>query len=241
MSKILLLVEGEDTEKRLLKHFYKLYGKDQIEIISYRTEVYTFYKKLKRYMKQNDLDYSNIDLSMFLYEDSERIELGDKFNQMDFTDRILVFDFDPHATTYKKEILIELMINFSDSTESGKLYLNYPMVESFKDMESLGDKNFMNSTFPKSKLAKRGYKQHINEQARKNKINNINKISKDIARKLIDLHRQKLEYITKLPASNSEKYLQLCQSQCKKLSEEHLMWIINTSILHLYDEYGPLN
>jgi len=243
MSKILLLVEGEKTEKELFQRLYQLYEEDnlEIEIISYKTNIYAFYNGLKKRFKTDTekIEYKAVDLALLL-NDHLKLKGVRQYSDSDFIEKILVFDFDPHDSNYSENILIELMENFSNSTDIGKLYLNYPMIESFKDMESLEDENFMSSNFSKSMLVKNGYKQHIHQQSLKNKINRIDKIDKETARKLIDLHQQKLEFITKLSTSTSKKYLHLCQKQCKKLSEEGLIWVINTSILHLFDEYGVL-
>ena len=245
MSKILLLVEGEKREKQLFDHFYKLYRERNVkikpvEIVSFNTEIYSFYNELKKLDHNDRIDYGSIDLPLFLNE-YHGLKGNKQLNSADYTEKILIFDFDPQDSKYSPNEVVELMENFSDSTTIGKLYLNYPMLESFKDIASLEDANFINTTCSKNMLFKKEYKQHINEQARKNKINNINKISQDTAEKLIDLHRQKLEFITRLSSSASEKYLNLCQEQCRKFNEEDLMWVINTSILHLYDEYGSLN
>ena len=243
MSKILLLVEGEKTEKALLQQFYKLYGESRIEIVSYKTNIYAFYNDLKTKYDSGQngmITYDTIDLTLLL-NDHLKLKGSKRYNKNDFEEKILVFDFDPQDRDEGHEkILIELMTNFSDSIGRGKLYLNYPMVESFKDFTSLEDENFIHSTFPLSMLPKNGYKQHIHQQTLRNKLNHIKKIDKQTGRKLLELHQQKLAFVTKQLSDSKEKYLYLCKRQCEKLKDEKLIWVINTSILHLLDEYGPM-
>jgi len=161
-------------------------------------------------------------------------------DDMDFNEHILVFDFEPHDSNYSESILMELMEVFSDSTEHGKLYLNYPTVESFKDIRSLDDEtSFINSTVT-LEIVKRGYKEHVDEKARITQLNHIKKIDKKTGSRLLDLHQQKLTFITKLAKDSNEKYHQLCKKQCEKLKKEKIIWVVNTSILHLLDEYGSM-
>ena len=246
MSKILLLVEGKKPDRALVKHFYQLYNQHkEIEIVSYETNIYQFYDHLKKYASsENKIDYEKIDLPLFLAV-SHQGQNRKKLTEMDFIETLLVFDLDPQDDKYSPDLLIELMENFSDSMGIGKLYLNYPMLESIEDMKSLDDNAFANSTESLDNLQKKvgkknKYKHDVDSRSFMGNIRqNIKKIDIETAGKLIDLHRQKLEFITKL-SSVSEKYLYLCQEQCRKIDEEDLVWVINTSILHLYDEYGAL-
>ena len=244
MSKILLLVEGAKTEKQLLDHFYKLYEKSQKEIetyiLPYGTHIYVFYKKFKEYFlsKNGEINHDLIDLPLFL---NDYLKPEENLNDMDFNEHILIFDFEPHDQNYSELILVELMEIFADSTKHGKLYLNYPTVESFKDITSLDDEDtFINSTVTLNILKQRKYKSHVDNKAKITQLNHINKINKEIGNRLLKLHNQKLTFITKHPNDSNEKYLQLCKKQCKKLEDEKLIWIINTCILHLLDEYGPM-
>ena len=249
MSKILLLVEGKRPDKAIVKHFYHLYNQhSEIEIVAYETNVYQFYGHLEeKYAGSEDkIDYEMIDLPLFLAECHWRPN-SKKLAEMDFIETLLVFDLDPQDDRYSSDVIIELMENFSDSMGIGKLYLNYPMVESVVDMKSLNDKAFASSTEKLDNLRKKvgkknKYKHDVDSRSFIGNIRqNIKNIDIETGGKLINLHHQKLEFITQLPSAVSEKYLHLCYEQCRKVDEEKLVWIINTSILHLYDEYGALN
>jgi hypothetical protein len=241
MSKILLIVEGQKTERELFKHFYRLYNQPNVEIVAYRTNIYSFYNRLKRDFAEQDgkIDYDLIDLPLFL---NDYLKLGEekKLNEMDFIEKILVFDFDPQDPNYSPQVLVELMENFSNSTENGKLYINYPMVESFRDIESLDDKAFLNSMVSLKVLQQkvRRMNQYKRDVDARTCIRDIEDIDVEIGSKLMNLHYQKVNTI--IENKSEGKYLHLCRTQCDKLQAESLIWIVNTSILHLLDEYGIL-
>lgn len=244
-SKILLVVEGEKVEVELFEHFYSLYGLENIEIVAYKTNIYAFYNRLKKDFsnKEGNIDYEFIDLPLFLNE-YFNLEGENLLNSYDFNDKILIFDFDPQDTSYSPDILKELMDNFSNSTEIGKLYLNYPMVESFKHITSLEDStSFENLTvhidIVKNKIGKVSeYKKLVDSQTC---ISNIVDIDTDIGNHLLDLNHSKLHVIVGEELDVESKYIKLVEKQCGKLDEESLIWVINTSILHMLDEYGELS
>lgn len=241
-SKILLLVEGEKVEEELFQHFYNLYGIENVEIVAYKTHVYAFYNRLKNDYADNEgnIDFEFIDLPLFL---NDYLKLGgeDLLNESDFRDIILIFDFDPHDSQFDQNKLNILLESFSDSTGRGKLYLNYPMIESFKHVSSLEDHLFNESSVPIEILKERrrgtsAYKALVDSSSF---IDRIGDIDKSIANGLMKLHNDKLNYL--LESKNYEdgnKYKLFCSVQCEKLINENLIWVLNTSLLHMLEEYG---
>ncbi|MEK4444324.1 hypothetical protein [Niallia sp. FSL K6-0077] len=241
-SKVLLLVEGEKVEKDLFRHFYNLYGINNIEIVAYKTHIYAFYNRLKKDYAdmEGNIDFEFIDLPLFL-NDYLNLDEKDLLNETDFRDIILVFDFDPHDSQFDRQKLEILLENFSDSTGRGKLFLNYPMIESFKDINSLEDEHFKNSTVHIDDLRKRskgtsGYKKMVDSNTC---ISSIEDIDTDIANALLQIHNNKLYFLLKHLAYEEEnKYKLVCTEQCDKLKKENLIWVLNTSLLHMLEEYG---
>lgn len=76
-SKILVIVEGEKTDYRLMNRLLQLYGiSDSHEIVSYNTNIYTLYNEMFR-----DGDPDSIDLLQNLKEhetDPEKKKLFDE-------------------------------------------------------------------------------------------------------------------------------------------------------------------
>ncbi|MGF2614601.1 hypothetical protein FZC84_20595 [Rossellomorea vietnamensis] len=244
-TKVLLLVEGEKVEKDLFNHFYNLYNIDNVEIVAYKTNIYAFYNRLKKDFPNGDgkIDFDYIDIPLFL-NDYFNLQGDQLLNEYDFRDIILIFDYDPQDPSYSSDILIELITNFSNSTELGKLYLNYPMVESFKDISSLEeDEKFELLTVPfetvKNKIGKVSeYKKMVDN---KTCITNISDINVEMGNKLLNLHASKLKLIIGEGVEEEKKYRNLCVLQCYKFDAEKLIWVINTSILHMLDEYGLIS
>ena len=125
--KILVIVEGAKTDFNLMKRLLKIYGiSDNHQIVSYDTNIYTLYNQLP----ENEEEYEDIDLQQILKErekDERKIAL---LNER-YTDILLIFDLDPQAPDFSPDKIRKMANYFTESTNMGKLYLNYPMVESF--------------------------------------------------------------------------------------------------------------
>ena len=60
-SKILVLVEGQKTDPKLMKHLLEVYGIDQShEIVSYNTNIYTLYNEMFQDGDPDSLDILQI-------------------------------------------------------------------------------------------------------------------------------------------------------------------------------------
>ncbi|MER1987793.1 MAG: hypothetical protein ABS948_18100 [Solibacillus sp.] len=239
-TKILLLVEGEKTEKELFSHLYEIYGINDVEIISYKTHIYAFYHRLfNDYSVDGVIDFDFIDIPLFL-NDYFSLEGEEILNESDFRDIILIFDFDPHDPSYDADKLEILVENFNESTDKGKLYINYPMIESYKDITSLEDGSFNNSEVTLEDLKKRSrgtsyYKRLVDSRTC---ITDIQLLDGEKIKDIILVHQKKLEYILGDKYEEFEKYKSLCNLQCEKVSNDNSLWILNTSILHMLEQYG---
>ena len=68
----------------------------------------------------------------------------------DFTNIVLVFDYERHDPAFSEEKILEMQHCFEDSTDMGKLYLNYPMIESYLHLKSVPDEEYINRKIPVS-------------------------------------------------------------------------------------------
>lgn len=126
MSKILVLVEGAKTDLRLMKHLLHIYGIDNNhEVVSYDTNIYVLYQDMF-----SDGDPSSIDIQQLLKErenDPVKKEIFDAY----YSDILLVFDLETQDPRFSEDKILEMTQFFVESSDMGKLYLNYPMVEAF--------------------------------------------------------------------------------------------------------------
>lgn len=161
MSKILVLVEGAKTDLRLMKHLLHIYGIDNNhEVVSYDTNIYVLYKDMF-----SDGDPSSIDIQQLLKErerDPVKKEIFDAY----YSDILLVFDLEPQDPRFSEDKILEMTEFFVESSDMGKLYLNYPMVEAFYHMKSIPDEDYNSYVVSLDELFKRTYKQRVNQENR---------------------------------------------------------------------------
>lgn len=169
-SKILLIVEGEVEEPRILgseSHgLLSLIGSDY-EIVPFASSIYELYEAYKN----NEYD----DLVSYL-----RIEKGLKIDdnilsKNAFSAVYLIFDFEPQYQKYSDEKILDLLNTFNNETELGKLYINYPMVEAYYHLLELPDSNYNDRTISLNGLSGKKYKHLVNTTTclKKNNIRNI--------------------------------------------------------------------
>lgn len=126
MSKILIISEGTKPDKKIIEYLFEKYKKFDIkyEIETYNTNIYVLYEDLKREYG-DDLD--SIDIIPILKSKNPEF----KYEKNDFSEIYLFFDYEGHHPGGSPLKMIEMLKYFNNETEKGKLYVNYPMVESF--------------------------------------------------------------------------------------------------------------
>lgn len=135
---IALIYEGDKTEEILVKNIKKNFFNEnvQIKVVSFPAgeNIYMLYKQLESDSFQTDLIEVIREYNPIAAE-----ELGDA-SRDSFSQIFLFFDYDGHNNNLSKKndptgsSIIEDMLNtFNNETDLGKLYINYPMVESLRD------------------------------------------------------------------------------------------------------------
>ena len=178
---ILFIVEGEDLEPKFVKQMAELYNLD-CKITSVRTNIHNLYSQLKdgdgfldvKIVLKEILQKSINSLS----SQKQTIQLQKKIKQIatdidnldqSFESIYLIFDSELHDSvhsqiSYKEDIqknynhLKEMIDFFNNETENGKLYVNYPMMESYKDCDDFFDEQYQNREVSLKTLFSRKYK-----------------------------------------------------------------------------------
>ncbi len=136
-AKILMLVEGAKTDVVLMNHVLKLYGiSDSHQIVSYNTNIYSLYDSLFASGDPNVLDLLQV------LKENEKDEDKRTIFDARFSDVLLVFDLDSQDERYSREKIQQMLEYFNESSDNGKLYINYPMVESFYHMRAIPDPDY---------------------------------------------------------------------------------------------------
>ena len=160
VRKILLLVEGEKLEVKLIQKAFQEYKLDlNYSIYSYSTNIYDLYERM---FKGNENDLDALDLLGVLKERDPSNAILDE----EFSDILLIFDYEPQDHLFSEE-RIKLMLNyFNESTDNGKLYINYPMCESFKHLKSDPDEEYINRVVDYSIVASGKYKELVGKETK---------------------------------------------------------------------------
>ena len=140
-SKTWLIVEGKDEKEGLLSHLLEAFPEVNIDfqnIITYETNIYALIRKIKKEYGE-DWDQEDIDLPFLI---SNRKSDCPKMRKRDFTDIFLIFDYERHDVFFSETNIARMQKYFSQSEDVGKLYINYPMVESYLDLYSIPDKSY---------------------------------------------------------------------------------------------------
>ena len=135
MSKILILTEGKDPDKKLIEHIVKEFQIKGEVIWAKIGTIYAFYKDIKEKYDEN------MDVIRYIkYKYSDKISKEFKASEISYV--YLFFDYDLHSKLNEEYENIEKIyerineiseINsfFENETENGKLYLSFPMIEAY--------------------------------------------------------------------------------------------------------------
>lgn len=240
--KILVIVEGERKELRLINRLKDIFLPQNISIASYGTSLYQLYDYLEDYCEFN---FEDLDILLALRAHESNEEKRAVFDQK-YTDVLLIFDFDPQDDKFDINKIKKLMSYFNDSTENGKLYINYPMLESFyhlgKIREICIDERFKDSKFTLEELQKHQYKKRaVNEGTDLD----VGRMPKEMIENIMYQQACKANYILEenyevLQDYNQEKMLMILDKQNNMLEQTGEAYVLNTCSFFVLEFY-PTN
>lgn len=138
-GKTLIITEGPaevDILKKIFTSFPKMKIKDA-DIIVYRSNIYKLYKKIiKEYGEHFYQD--DVDIPYVISKDSGEKE----YRKRDFINIFLIFDFEAQDSGYEYSKLEKLLECFKESTDNGKMYINFPMLESYMHILSFDQNEY---------------------------------------------------------------------------------------------------
>lgn len=161
---ILFVFEGEATEPLLyssMKHLFMPKEKNDI-ICSYKSNIYSLYNKM---IANGDFDDAENDVSIVPLLQDHLKKQGEVNHPLlrikrwaEISEVFLFFDYDcqnknPNGTyslVDNNQQIQKMLSFFNNETAAGKLYINYPMVESIRYTKELPDSDFKAYTIPLS-------------------------------------------------------------------------------------------
>ncbi len=156
--RILFICEGDCDEPDFIKTMLKKsFPQIEYEIYSYQTTIHILAAKLKD--SYPDFDNGDYDIALILRDLEENPEEKRKLSNI-YSDIIISFDAEMQHTDPDFKIINRMLAYFTDSTDMGKLYLNYPMMQSYKHVLSINDEKYIIRTASPS-----GYKELVDKES----------------------------------------------------------------------------
>ena len=163
-SQNLLIVEGKHEKNELFGLLFLCFPEMKIsmeDIWIYGTNIYMLYDDItKEYGDEWEKD--DIDLPFVI---SKKQGIVPRRYKEDFTNIILVFDYERHDTKFAEDKIVRMQKCFMDPTDMGKLYINYPMIESYQHLCALPDKNYVERKVPVSLQPGGKYKSLVRKES----------------------------------------------------------------------------
>ena len=246
--KILVITEGGRTEPKFFEQLISVYGVNA-KVFPIEGNIYKLYKKMQEYHFLCDVKDALAELPI---QNTDKEILKETF-----TYTYLIFDCDAHHTDIPdKEKPLETIIKenfrrlqemasyFTNETDPsiGKLYINYPMMESYKDCDAFFDEAYKERTVDICDFVR--YKSIITRK----KIANVrmDRYTRENFDDLTRMNVYKLNYIRRdlWDAVSYDTYMELSEASEIVLSEAqfcdatHQVQVLNTALFLLLDYYG---
>lgn len=234
---LLFITEGEIDEPRFIKKFFKkCLPNVEYNIYPYTTTIHTLAKAIFNKIDRIDED---LDIKKVLKE-QEKDLVKRHLLEKDYTDIILVFDFEPHCDSPEFDKVGKMIQYFNDSSDMGKLYINYPMMQSYKHLKNLPDTDFKNRKINTIDVS--NYKKIVDKESKYKKLSDYNY---PIFMRIVGHHLMKANYIikNKYELMNKEEFLDLDYYKIYNLEREHNeseQWVdvLNTFVFFVI-EFNP--
>ena len=161
-KKILFITEGPVDELNLMASICSDLGmvSSQRAFYSYQTDFHQFARlMLPDNCTQVD---ETLDVLLTLKSQEHDKDKGELLSAK-YTDIFIVFDLDPHAINADFERIRALASFFTDSSNMGRLFINYPMMQSYKHLKCLPDTEYIDRKVHISQI--RHYKELVGQEA----------------------------------------------------------------------------
>lgn len=246
--KTLFIVEGARSEVKFITKLAQVFNWG-VEIVSVCANIHMLYNKLKA--EDFHFEIKNILLEMPDVSETDKEKLR-KANKFAYT--YLIFDLDlQHYDIFDKDNvqhglndvreMIQYFDNETDSTV-GKIYINYPMIESYRDCVTFFDDDYKDRIINLSDIGK--YKAIVGERGLKI---NLSKYTFENFKDLIKMNLFKGNFICKdrwekptySSYMNNLSQKNIFKMQSEKIWNKEIISVLNCSLFVVVDYYGNQN
>lgn len=234
-NRVLFIVEGENAEVELFSTLLRILNPGvEYDFYSYSTNIHSLAQIL--FNNYRDFDKEEIDIRLVLRSEESDEEKRSILSQK-YRDIFLIFDFDPQHDFCHFDTVRRMIEFFDDSTSNGKLFINYPMLESVRHLNDLPDDSFKERNVSCDEIIK--YKELVSQN---NKYCDYKKYDYTLVVSIIVHHLKKLNYILtgnySIPSKDDYytlDYLKLFDMQVDAMINSNMVYVINTSVMLLID------
>lgn len=242
---VLIIVEGSRAEPRFFDRISQVYGLN-FSICCLNDNIYALYKMMK------EMDFNADIKEVLLVRHPEYGEILE--NQFLYT--YLVFDMDPHHTKKEEgrsldQVVLdnctkiqEMAEYFIDETDPtvGRLYVNYPMLESFRACDSVFDEAYRYEyvkledihTFKTYVGTKKLVRKHLKDYS-KNDFQSLTKMNVYKLNTIISGIWSPMPYSQYLTDSQLSSVLEI---QKNLIEDTRRVAVLNTSLFMMLDYFG---
>lgn len=231
MSKSILFVfEGEKTEAQVKENLTNYFVNEHANIhCAYCSDIYQLHAKIA--------EDEDLDTFVLLKKRPQNTEILSSYKRDDFAEIYLFFDYDGHATNAKDSKVKELLDFFDQETESGKLFISYPMVEAIKHISEAIDFKEL-AVNAKENI---NYKKIVSEEC-KSSLKDLTSLTYVNWLEIIQLHLKKMNYIVNgdftIPKEHISQ-LEIFTNQLNKyLNANSTVSVLSAFPIFLFDYYG---
>ena len=165
---ILFVFEGKD-DKTYFESVKRLFFPEKLDtfVCTYNSNIYSLYTKLMEHDALNgafEVDTVSVLKEILLEKGDETLK---DIREDEVSEIYLFFDYDfqENARTLEEnnKRLSEMLKFFTDETANGKLYINYPMVESLRYTKELPDSDYWTYTVTRQQCHEVRFKHQVHE------------------------------------------------------------------------------
>lgn len=247
-KQILVILEGKKPDLAIINKISTLLNLELSVQIIFGANIYELYRSIydDEFTKIEDLSFGINTFDLIKESDSETFKnhnyaILQNYTAQDFAFIYLFFDFDPWSATKLRPLpIIKNMLNlFNEPTEQGKLYINYPSIESFNHItDNFQDLYYQYQAGGDSyKKVAGSYSTEFKQYSQIKKINCRNLLE------LIQLHLQKANFICNndfvLPNDITEiEQVDIFDKQFIFYSQEQKTYVLSSIPIFLFEMYG---
>ena len=214
------MVEGRSAEVNLFGRILDCFPEITInkqDILVYGTNLWTLHHALEKEFGsawyEGEIDFIEfLKSSPVILEQIEGFQADQEslmnFDRNSFRDIFLVFDYERQDPSFDAALIRKMLAFWSESTENGLLYVNYPMIEAYKHLKKpLPDLDYLRrkcncSILFSDETRNNKYKQIVGSES---SFTNLRKITRDTFKTLVIHNLCKASAITGSTTDISEQ------------------------------------